>query len=111
MFLPGRPRIIRILRSCFCVLLTGLCSCLSFAQRGGLNDPQHINQTITSYATAAGTGVLIFTVFSERSSAHLDRQALLKLVNMKDHSATWQTTEDQSQGVFTNVPYGDYDVE
>lgn len=55
--------------------------------------------------------MLIFTVFSERSSAHLDRQALLKLVNMKDHSATWQTTEDQSQGVFTNVPYGDYDVE
>jgi tetratricopeptide (TPR) repeat protein len=81
------------------------------AQRGGLNDPGPLQDFSTSYSTAPGTGVLVFTVFAERSSVHLDRQALLKLVNLNNQSATWQTTEDTSQGVFTNVPFGSYDVE
>ena len=81
------------------------------AQRGGLNDPGPLQDFSTSYSTAPGTGVLVFTVFDERSSIHLDRQALLKLVNLNNQSATWQTTEDNSQGVFTNVPFGSYDVE
>jgi tetratricopeptide (TPR) repeat protein len=94
-----------------CLSLVLSCGLLGFGQRGGLNDPQHLNQTITSYETAPGTGVLIFSVSAERASIHLDRQALLKLVNLADHSATWQTTEDTSKGVFANVPYGSYDVE
>jgi tetratricopeptide (TPR) repeat protein len=81
------------------------------AQRGGLNDPRPLQDLSTSYNTAPGTGVLVFTVFAERSSVHLDRQALLKLVNLNSQSATWQTTEDTSQGVFTNVPFGSYEVE
>ena len=48
---------------------------------------------------------------AERSNVHLDRQALLKLVSLSSQSATWQTSEDNSQAVFTNVPYGTYDVE
>ena len=35
----------------------------------------------------------------------------MKLVNHATQAATWQTTEDTSQGVFTNIPYGNYDVE
>src|ERR1035441_7985237 len=31
---------------------------------------------------APGTGVLVFTVYAERKGAQLDRQALLKLVNL-----------------------------
>jgi tetratricopeptide (TPR) repeat protein len=81
------------------------------AQRGGLNDARPLQDFSVSYNTAPGTGVLIFTVFAERSSAHLDRQAILKLVNEADHSATWQTTDDTAQGVFTNIPFGNYDVE
>ncbi len=83
----------------------------AFAQRAGLNDPQYLNDYSTAYQTAPGTGVLLFTVFAERSSVHLDRQALLKLINLGDRSATWQTTEDTSKAVFTNIPYGSYDVE
>ncbi len=64
-----------------------------------------------SYATAPGTGVLVFTVSGEHTSVHLDRQALLKLVSLSNQSALWQTTEDTSQGVFTNVPFGNYDIE
>ena len=76
--------------------------------------------TARSRATAPNTGVLTFEVFAERHGVHLDRQALLKLVNLETQAPTWQTTEmasqganDQSatQGVFTDIPYGNYEVE
>jgi len=64
--------------------------------------------------------VLVFEVFAERHGVHLDRQALLKLVNLQTQSSTWQTTELEAQGpygesrgrgVFANIPFGNYDVE
>jgi tetratricopeptide (TPR) repeat protein len=76
--------------------------------------------TARSYSTAPNTGVLIFAVFAERHGTSLDRQALLKLVNLTTQSPLWQTTENTSQGpydqsgalgVFTDIPYGSYDVE
>jgi tetratricopeptide (TPR) repeat protein len=76
--------------------------------------------TARSYSTAPNTGILILDVFAERHGAHLDRQALLKLVNLQTQAPLWQTTEISSQGaysqsaargVFTDVPYGSYDVE
>jgi len=91
--------------------LAFLLTATAVAQRGGLNDPRPLQDFSTSYNTAPGTGVLVFTVYAERSTTHLDRQALLKLVNLANQAATWQTTEDTSQGVFTNIPYGSYDVE
>jgi tetratricopeptide (TPR) repeat protein len=63
------------------------------------------------YRTDPGTCVLLFRVFAEKSSVPIDRQALLKLVNLKDQKVVWQTTEGNSQGAFTNVPFGNYDVE
>ncbi len=63
------------------------------------------------YRTNPGTSVLVFKVFSEKSSAPLDRQALLKLVNLTDQTAIWQTTEENSVGAFTNLPFGNYDLE
>jgi tetratricopeptide (TPR) repeat protein len=97
----------------FCVRLLPVCllAAIAWAQRGGLNDPRPLQDFSVSYSTAPATGVLIFSVFSERTSVKLDRQALLKLVNLSDQSVLWQTTEDTSKGVFTNVPYGRYDVE
>jgi tetratricopeptide (TPR) repeat protein len=65
----------------------------------------------TYYSTAAGTGVLVFTVFAEHKTTHLDRQALLKLVNQTNQKTVWQTTEDTSKGIFTDIPYGSYEVE
>ena len=55
--------------------------------------------------------MLVFSVFAEDSRTHLDRQALLKLVNLGAQTAIWQTTEETSRGIFANVPYGSYDVE
>lgn len=76
--------------------------------------------TARSFSTAPNTGVLIFTVSAERSGHSLDRQALLKLVNLATQASVWQTTDSASQGpydqsgslgVFTDIPYGHYDVE
>jgi tetratricopeptide (TPR) repeat protein len=93
-------------------LLLGLASIAALGQRSGvLNDPASLRDFSTSYDTAPGTGVIVVNVSAEKSNSHLDRQALLKLVNLASQTATWQTTEDTSQGVFTNIPYGNYDVE
>jgi tetratricopeptide (TPR) repeat protein len=94
------------------VLLLGWTSIAAMSQRSGiLNDPGSLREFSTSYNTAPGTGVIVVEVSGEKSSTHLDRQALLKLVNLANQTATWQTTEDTAQGVFTNIPYGSYDVE
>src|SRR5215831_12092687 len=98
-----RAFLVRCLIICF--------SLTAYAQRGGLNDPQHLAEVSVSYNTAPGTGVLIFSVFAERTTTHLDRQALIKLINAADHTATFQTTEDNAQGVLTNVAFGNYEVE
>jgi tetratricopeptide (TPR) repeat protein len=61
--------------------------------------------------TAPGTGVFVVSVFRERIGAQLDRQALLKVVNLGTLAATWQTTEDNAQGALTNLPFGSYNLE
>jgi tetratricopeptide (TPR) repeat protein len=72
------------------------------------------------YTTAPGTGIVVVTVFAEKKNGHLDRQALLQLLNRSTRTGTWQTTNDTvqggfqdkvSEGVFTNVAYGEYDIE
>jgi tetratricopeptide (TPR) repeat protein len=99
-------------------LICGLAS-IAVAQRGGgVPEPQllpgadNLNlKIVTTYETTPGTAVLIFTVSAERKGIRLDRQALLRLVNQANQSETWQTTEETSRGVFTNVAYGGYTVE
>jgi len=93
--------------------------CLSFlflvspvaAQRGGLNDARPLQELTTAYHSAPGTGIVVLSVFAENSRVRLDRQALLKLIDPKTQAVTWQTTEDAAQGVFTDIPFGSYDVE
>ncbi len=105
--------------ACFCARLVCASSVLcwllvtaAWAQRSGPLDntgPRVDSQAV--YQTAPGTGVLIFTVFAENTRGHLDRQALLRLVSHTNQTAVWQTTEDTSQAVFTNIPFGSYAVE
>ena len=98
-------------------LLSCLLALSTFAQlpqqqsRAGLNDPSTLQDFSIAYRTAPGTGVLLLTVSAEKSGIHLDRQALVKIVRSEDQSATWRTTEDTSRAVFTDLPYGSYQVE
>jgi tetratricopeptide (TPR) repeat protein len=79
---------------------------------GPVNDPRSLNERFTIvHQTDPGTGVFVVSVFKEKSGVHLGRQALLKLVNLGNQATTWQTTEENSQGVFSNIQYGSYDVE
>ncbi len=101
---------------CVSLLLICLSAATVTAQTRGddLNGQGSLKDQIAtagSYSTPPGTAVLIFNVFAERNGAHLDRQALVKLVNRATQAATWQTTEDKSQGVLTNIPWGSYDVD
>ena len=97
---------------CVAFALGSLFPPISIAQTVDLRDnPGALLALPTYYSTTAGTGMLVFSVCAERTGVHLDRQALLKLVNLADQTTTWQTTEDTSKGVFTNIPFGSYAVE
>ena len=98
---------------CFVLVLAALLATNTFAQDpntdrnpGTLNVQPHI-----VYQTNPGTSVAVFKVFGEKLSTPLDRQALLKMVNIKDQTVRWATTESESQGAFTNIPFGNYDVD
>jgi len=71
----------------------------------------HPDESRVVLSTAPNTGIVTFKVFAERNGTHLDRQALVKLVNLSNQTATWQPTSENSEGVFTDVPYGDYNAE
>ena len=73
--------------------------------------PGSLVESVTSYRTDPGTAVLVFSVFAERSRTHLDRQAVLTLVNLANHASLWTTTQDQAKAVFTNIAFGTYDLE
>jgi tetratricopeptide (TPR) repeat protein len=118
--LPCSVRLLWVL-----LLLGYWLSAAAIAQSPGDNlngQGSHRDQMATarSYSTAPNTGVLVFEVFAERHGVHLDRQALLKLVNLQTQMSTWETTELESQGpygesrgrgVFTNIPFGSYGVD
>lgn len=74
-------------------------------------NPGSLVESISTYRTDPGTGILVFTVFADRTGIRIDRQALLKLVKVTDHSALVAITEDNARGFFTNVPLGSYEVE
>lgn len=79
-----------------------------------------LRDSASLYISAPGTGIVVATVSAEKKNGHLDRQALVQLVNRSTQIGTWQTTNDimqgafqdeVSQGVFTNVTYGEYEIE
>jgi tetratricopeptide (TPR) repeat protein len=92
------------------IFLGGLFALPALAQRAGNSGSQNV-QGMSISNNMPGTTVIILDVFANRGGAHLDRQALLKLVNLADQSATWRTTEGTSRVVFSNIPFGSYDVE
>src|SRR3954468_11821677 len=68
-------------------------------------------ETLGAYRTTAGTSVLVFTLFAEGNSAHLDRQAVLKLVDLANHAAIVAVSDGNSKGVFVDVLPGRYALE
>ena len=63
------------------------------------------------YRTAPGTSVLVFTLFAERNGVHLDRQAVLKIVNVNSHASVVAVSNETSKGIFLDVYPGNYELE
>jgi tetratricopeptide (TPR) repeat protein len=58
-----------------------------------------------------GGAMLLITVYSESTKSRLDRQSLVKLTNQSTQTVSWQTTTDESEVTFGDVPFGHYDIE
>jgi len=81
----------------------------------GFKDPT-VNQgggleTLGNYRTNAGTSVLVFSLFADRNSARLDRQAVLKLINLANHAEVVAVSDETSKGVFLDILPGRYALE
>ncbi len=63
------------------------------------------------YDSRGGGTVLLLTVYAENNKKRLDRQSVVKLTNQTTQTISWQTTNDQSEASFGDMPFGHYDIE
>jgi tetratricopeptide (TPR) repeat protein len=63
------------------------------------------------YDSRGGGMVLLLTVYGENNKKRLDRQSVVKLTNQTTQTVSWQTTNDQSEASFGDMPFGHYDIE
>lgn len=66
---------------------------------------------LSSYATTPGTGVFIFHVFAEKAGARVEGPVRLDLTNLANHIGVFQTIEGDTEGVFINMEFGNYEIE
>jgi len=66
---------------------------------------------MSSYDSAPNTGVFVFHVFAEKAGAHLSGKARVELTNLANHIGVFQILESDGEGVFVNLPFGNYEVE
>ncbi len=64
-----------------------------------------------SYDSRGGGTVLLLTVYAGTNKKRLDRQSVVKLTNQTIQTISWQTTNDQSEAAFGDMPFGHYDIE
>ena len=74
------------------------------------NNPGNMTSSTPGYVGHGGTTLLV-RVFSEDTKKRLDRQSLVKLTNQTLNTVSWQTTTDDSEVGFGDVPFGHYDIE
>ncbi|PYX31309.1 MAG: hypothetical protein DMG77_07100 [Acidobacteria bacterium] len=67
--------------------------------------------SVTTYRTNPGTAVVLVTVFAESTKNRLERQAVVKLRKGGTETAIWQTTDERSLAAFTNIGFGNYEIE
>lgn len=87
-----------------------VCACTGAAYGQGFSAPGSTTSDIKGYENHNGSMVLV-TVYSENTKTRLDRQSLVKLTNQTLNTVSWQTTTDESEVTFGDVPFGHYDAE
>ncbi|MGC2474081.1 MAG: tetratricopeptide repeat protein [Candidatus Sulfotelmatobacter sp.] len=73
-------------------------------------DPKYVPE-MSSYDSAPGTGVLVFHVFAQEKGAHVEGPVRLDLTNLANHIGLFQTVEGDTDGVFVNLAFGNYEIE
>ena len=73
-------------------------------------DPKYV-PGLSSYATAPGTGVFIFHVFAEKTGARVEGPVRLDVTNLANHLGVFQTIEGDTEAVFINIEFGNYEIE
>jgi tetratricopeptide (TPR) repeat protein len=96
---------------CSCAVLFLMCTLCAIASGQVMGSYGHPDSGRIVLSTDPNTGIVTLKVFAERNGRQLDRQAVVKLVNLTNQTATWQTTADNSESVIPNIPWGDYDAE
>ncbi len=96
---------------CFCAALSLICLLPAAALAQVAGSYGHPDEVRTVLSTAPNTGIVTFKVYADRIGARLNRQAVIKLVNLADQTATWTPTGENSERAVTDIPYGDYDAE
>ncbi len=67
--------------------------------------------TTRGFESRGGGTNIILMVYAENSKTKLDRQSVVKLGNQTTQTVSYQTTNDQSECTFGDVPFGHYEVE
>lgn len=77
------------------------------AQAQSSNTSLRMGEVKTNYGMQQN---LLITVLGGPKS-HLDRQSVIKLHDLKRGTTVWQTTSKDSEALFYDLDFGDYDVE
>ncbi len=72
--------------------------------------PKYV-EGISSYNTAQGTGVLVFHIFAEKVNSRVEGPMRIDLTNLANHFGLFQTIEGETEAVFVNIEFGNYEVE
>src|SRR5579864_4232616 len=95
-------------------LLVAFSAASSAYGQGAVGDPfsaaSSSNTGMHNYDSHGGSDLFV-TVFSENFKTHLDRQSIVKLTNEGTKAVTWQTTTDESEAQFGDLPFGQYEIE
>ena len=75
---------------------------------GHVNAPDPNSSNVQTYNTRGS--VLLLTV-SRSPKGHLDRQAVVKLLNRNTGIIVWQTTNDRGEASFGDLEVGQYEIE
>jgi len=95
--------------------LTSILVAPGAAQRGGdiFNNSAYgaTTDTTRGFESRGGGTNIILTVYAENKKTKLDRQSVVKLYNQTTQTVSYQTTSDQSECTFGDVPFGHYEIE
>src|SRR5215472_6006361 len=80
------------------------------ARIDNFNGAAAMTSTVSGYESRSGASLFV-QVLAENGKRRLDRQALVKLNNQTSQTVSWQTTSQESQAAFGDLPFGHYELE